>query len=330
MGRRRLYFLLKLFVVGYIYTIMTIAFIHNGKAFLPEIDAYLSFFKGFPAISAKVIPQPGRLKINADVEWHFMGAQLKRSSNAVVIHEYASASVPPFAAFKDMVKRYMNCSPDYRIFYSEYVRDRFNFRDGIACGLRGHGVLCKPPGLKNDAGKEYDFIYTGNTDGIRSLDSLLDCFTTGRLGDHTLLVLSKGYQKLSARFSKYTNIQFKGPVPYAEVYSYIARSAYAINFMPDIAPFNHQVSAKFLDYAACGVPVISSGYRWIKEFERQYGGRYFYLEPDLSNFTWENITSFDYSGPMLEEWTWEKQIRRSGIVAFLQQRFPGIMEDYSP
>lgn len=307
---------------------MTIAFIHNGKAFLPEIDAYISFFKDFPEIRTEVIKLPGRLKINADVEWHFMGTHLKRNSSTVVIHEYASASVPPFAILKDMIKRYVNCCPDYRIFYSEYVRDRFNFRDGVAFGLRGHGVLCKSPGLKNDAGKQYDFIYTGNADGIRRLDSLLDCFATGRLSGHTLLVLSKGYQKIAARLSAYPNIQFKGPVSYCEVYSYIARSGYAINFMPDVAPFNQQVSAKFLDYAACGVPVITSTYKWIKEFERQYGGRYFYLEPGLSNFTWENITSFNYGGPVLEEWTWEKQIKRSGIVAFLQKRFPGIIGDY--
>lgn len=308
---------------------MTIAFIHNGNAFLPEIDAYISFFRNFPEIRTEIIKQPGKTKISADVEWRFMGTHLKRNSNAVIIHEYASASVPPFATFKDTIKRYMNCSPDYRIFYSEYVRDSFNFRDDIACGLRGHGVLCMPPVLKNDAVKQYDFIYIGNTDAIRRLDSLFACFTTGSLSDRTLLVLSKGYQKTAARLSAYGNIRFKGPVPYGEVYSYIARSGYAINFMPDLAPFNGQVSAKFLDYAACGVPVITSDYRWIKEFERKYGGRYFYLEPDLSNFTWENVTSFNYSEPALQEWTWEEQIKRSGIVTFLQKRFPGIIGDYS-
>ena len=41
----------------------------------------------------------------ADVEWYFMGTQVRRRKNAVVIHEYASASVPPFAAFKSVVKK---------------------------------------------------------------------------------------------------------------------------------------------------------------------------------------------------------------------------------
>ena len=95
--------------------------------------------------------------------------------------------------------------------------------------------------------------------------------------------------------------------------------------MPDITPFSKQVSAKFLDYAACGIPVISSDYQWIKEFENSYGGRYFYLLPDLSNLTWEHIKAFSYAAPDLREWTWEKQIEKSGITSFLQKRFPEII-----
>ncbi|HTN05528.1 glycosyltransferase family protein [Agriterribacter sp.] len=302
---------------------MTIAFIHNGRAFLPEIDAYISFFETFTGIKTEVRKLPGIFKADADVEWYFMGTQVRRKKNIVVIHEYASASIPPFAALKNIIKKNINCLPDYRICYSEYVYRQFNFSDNIPYGLRGHGIL-GGEAVSKKSEKRYDFVYSGNVDDKRALDGLFNCFTAGRLRNHTLLVLSKDYEKIAGRLSAYSNIYFKGPVPYFEVYAYIRQCRFAINFMPDIVPFNEQVSAKFLDYAACKIPVITSNYKWIREFEKQYGGRYFYLEPDLSNFTWENITAFIYAAPLLQEWTWEKQIKKSGIVAFLQKKFPAV------
>jgi glycosyltransferase involved in cell wall biosynthesis len=172
--------------------------------------------------------------------------------------------------------------------------------------------------------KCYDFIYAGSVDARRGVDVLLECFTTGNLKNRILLVLSKDYAQTAMRFSAHENICFKGPVPYREVYSYIDQCRYAINFMPDIEPFNKQVSAKFLDYADCGIPIVTSQYEWVKAFERANGGRYFYLQPDLSNFTWECINAFSYAAPDLREWTWEKQIEKSGITSFLEKRFPGI------
>lgn len=93
-------------VFPFIFTpLMTIDFIHNNRAFLPEIEAYVSFFSTYPGITTRVRKQSGLQEMPADVEWYFMGTQVRRRKNAVVIHEYASASVPPFAAFKNVVKK---------------------------------------------------------------------------------------------------------------------------------------------------------------------------------------------------------------------------------
>ncbi|MCO5237673.1 MAG: glycosyltransferase [Chitinophagaceae bacterium] len=303
---------------------MRVAFFHPGSAFLPEIDAYISFFKKYPGVETAVIPRQRKVRNFAEIEWHFMGAHFKRDRATVVIHEYASASIPPFAKFKNTLKRHLNCVPDYRVFYNETVRDQFRFRDGVAHGFRGHGVWNYVFPHPDDSEKRYDFIYTGSIDPVRGFDRLLDCFVNGSLKDRSLLVVSKGYERLAERLAGHPNIQFAGPVPYSEIYAYIRQCRYAINFMPDVYPFNRQVSAKFLDYAACSIPVISSKYSWIQDFEQQYGGRYFYLEPDLSNLRWEAVSSFNYGGPDLREWTWEKQMERSGILPFLSRRFPDV------
>lgn len=309
---------------------MTIAFIHNNQAFLPAIEVYRSFFARFSGVETEVHCLQGRSGRNTEVEWYFMGSHLKRQPGTVVVHEYASASVPPFARIKNLIKKNINCLPDYRIFHNEYVRKQFSFQDNIPNGLRGHGIVQHHAASNSNAAKRYDFIYSGTLDSKRGLDALFQCFTKGALQHRTLLVLSRNYSNLAEQFSPFKNICFKGPVPHPEVHHYIAQCRFAINYMPDKPPFNEQVSAKFLDYVACRVPVITSAYKWINGFEKQYGGQYFYLEKDLSNFTWNNITSFQYAFPRLDEWTWQQQMKKSGIITFLQQRFPDIQWSLPP
>jgi hypothetical protein len=87
-------------------------------------------------------------------------------------------------------------------------------------------------------------------------------------------------------------------------------------------PFNRQTSVKFLEYAALGLPVVTTRYPWMEQFQQQYGGDYFYLEADWSNFTWDHVTGFNYSAPDLHTWTWDHQIRNCGVLTFLQASFP--------
>ena len=140
--------------------------------------------------------------------------------------------------------------------------------------------------------------------------------------DHSLLILSNNYEDLKNKLKLHKNIFFAGPVKHKEVKTYIEKSRFALNFILDEEPFNQQTSTKFLEYAALKISVISTSYAWVKYFQQKYGGNYFYLNNDLSNFTWEKISDFSYSFPELNEWTWEKQIRRSGVLEFLQSKFP--------
>jgi hypothetical protein len=96
-------------------TSMKITFIHTNKAFLPEIGAYRDFFSTFGVDTATgSYDDPGA---RPDVEWHFMGTRRRRLwKNTLVIHEYASASVPPLRGIKDLLKRWYNATPDYRLF----------------------------------------------------------------------------------------------------------------------------------------------------------------------------------------------------------------------
>jgi glycosyltransferase involved in cell wall biosynthesis len=296
---------------------MNIAFIHPHKSFLPGIGAYCQYFSA-RGIKTEVCFPEHRNQISADVEWYFMGSQIRRNKKALTIHEYASASTPPFEKAKDRLKKMINCKPDYRIFDSEYAQKQFGFLDQIPSGIRQSGVYASAWRGQDKPSATYDFIYVGSLEKERRLEKLFSAFSIGDLKNRTLLILSKNYKSLQVKFQDSTNIRFRGPVDPSEVYSAVRQAKYALNFVPNIRPFSEQPSSKLLDYAACEIPVVTTDYPWVRRFQAEFGGRYFFLNPDLSNFRWEPIAAFAYEFPRLDQWTWECQIRNSGILAFLK------------
>ena len=299
---------------------MTISFIHPHKAFMPEIIAYVDFFSAHN-IKTQIVSSPGDQQLPADVEWHFMGRHTSRNKKVITIHEYASASVPPLSQLKDTIKKLINTKPDYRIFNNEYVLKQFQPNDGIPYGIRNYGIPSGAAHILPSIQKQYDFVYIGTVDKGRQLELLFNCFAHGALKERSLLVLSRAYNDVSTAYATASNITFKGPIPYNEIYAHIQQARFGINYMPDIVPYNQQTSAKFLDYTACKMPVITTDYAWVRSFQQQYGGNYFYLQPGIKNFTWENVSSFHYEQPDLSNWTWEKQIQQSGVLSFLESKF---------
>ncbi len=302
---------------------MTIAFVHNKKALLPGITAYRQFFSQF-GIQTEVVSPDELGLVHRHIEWHFMGKDLSKPREGIYkIHEYASASVPPFAGYKNWIKSFFNTQPDFRLFQNEYVKNCFNFRDSISYGFREVGIpsnwLLSPVHFQ----KEFDFIYIGSVDPNRNLEPLLEKFTK-ELRDRSLLVVSQHYEDLQSKYSSYSNIQFKGPVDKEQVRMAILKSRFALNYIPNLAPFNQQTSTKLLEYCTCRIPIITTSYPWVKQFEATEGGRYFYLNEDLSNLDWEVLNQFEYDYPDLRDWTWDLQIRKSGVLEFIEQVFPEV------
>ncbi len=300
---------------------MTIAFVHNNKAFLPGLYGYRQFFTRY-GIQCEVVTPDELGTLHRNVEWHFLGTDITKPREGIYkIHEYPSTSLHPFRKWKDWVKSFMNTQPDFRIFQNEFVKESLNFHDSIPFGYRELGI--PEEWLKNNQAlqKEFDFIYSGDVSASRKIKDLINFFTA-TLKDHSLLILSNRYEELQAQNLPHRNIIFKGPVKKDRVREYLLKSKFAINYIPDIVPFNRQTSTKLLEYIACKIPVITSRYQWMNEFERLNGGSYFYLNKDMSNFTWEAVNNFSYSFPDLSDWTWEKQIRKSGVLEFLMATFP--------
>ena len=298
---------------------MKIAFIHNNRAFLPELAAYQSFFST-QNISTCIVKYGEEKNSEADVYWYLMGFYPGSSHKGkLIIHEYSSASVPPFRKLKDFLKSRLTPRPDFRLYLNEYVREQLSIHDEIPFGYRDMGISEEFFHTKNEQTKEYDFIYTGNLSDERRLTHLLKVFDEGALKEHTILLLGKDVDRLARDYRHCKNIIFKSPVPWEEVAAHLARAAYAINYVPNEEPFNAQTPTKFLEYAAMKIPVISTNYFWISEFQERYSGNYFFLKDDLSNMTWDRIVGFPYEFPNLQNWHWEERIKASGVLEFLRQ-----------
>ncbi len=302
---------------------MKITFIHPKRAFLPELDAYRSFFLS-KNIETSICQYGEEAASGADVYWYIMGLYPKSpGGKKQIIHEYTSASVPPYRKLKDFLKCRLNPHPHFRLYLNEYVRQQIEHRDEIPFGYRDMGVsddFIPYPDTK----KEYDFIYAGSLSPERKIDKLLRVFQQGAMKERSILLLGIDYDLLAAHYSSSKNITFQGPASREQIPGYLSRARFGINYIPDREPFNAQTSTKFLEYAAMQIPIVSSNYFWISQFQERYGGDYFLLKEDLSNLSWGRITSFRYSFPSLYSWHWEQQLRASGVLEFLQTAFPEI------
>jgi len=299
---------------------MKIVFVHPHKAFLPDIAAYTEFFERH-SIECETATLGDFSTKDRDVEWFFMGLdRWPRTQGICRIHEYVSASLPPWSFQKDLLKRYLNTRPDFRIYQNPFVKDRMGFSDPLPFGFR---LPCLSPLWSTPVSaseKKFDFVYIGDLSPYRGIHRLLDHFC-GPMREHSLLVLSKEYGKLQSKYAHAGNIFFEGPYPQEEVRKRLLQCRFAVNYIPDTLPFSKQVSTKLLEYAACRIPIISTDYSWMREFEQTQGGKYFYVSNDLRNFSWKAVNEFTYAFPDLQEYQSEVQIRRSGIMEFLKSRF---------
>ena len=307
---------------------MTIAFIHDELSFLPELEAYTAFFsaRGFK-VRLMNKKEWQRDQNGIDVEWMMMGFDGSKRTRAIRIHDHASSSTPPFRVIKNRLKAALNTKPDYRLFLNDYVKSCFPYEDGVPFGFRDMGIDI---GMKvnSDAEKEYDFIYTGSVNADRKISQVVNRFLLPDLAGRTLLILSRDYEHIEKEYKHYSNIIFKGPFVREELAVYLNRSRFAINYIPDLEPFNQQTSTKFLEYQQFGLPVITTDYPWLRAFEKEYGGQFFKIDHSLKNLQWEQLNSFQFQSGNLNAWSWEKQIEGSGVMKFLQSRKASLYFDF--
>lgn len=300
---------------------MHIAFVHPHKAFLPGIQGYRHYFAAKNWNISEWKPGTEGMPADVDVVWRFMGTHFKRNAfekDRILIHEYASLSIPPFGRVKDLLKTRFSTRPDYRVFTNNHVVNTLRFNDHIPCGFR-EDVGVNPDWLTYPrATPEFDFIYIGSLTGDRHPQKMLRLFDEKSLKDKKVLLIGNAPASLQKAFSHRKNITFHPPVPQDRIPGFLARSRFALNYIPLIAPFQFLTSTKMLEYCALRTPVLSTPTPWMLDFQKKSGGNFWMLD-ERTPPTWDRLLEYPFRFPDMKLYTWEQRIRQSGIETFLEQ-----------
>ena len=292
---------------------MKILFVRTGKAFLPEIDAYVKYFnklEGFEAYDSQLLDENYSID-DFDVIWEFKGFGGVRDVNKVIVHDYASLSTGSFPKVKNNLKKWLNPKPNLRVFLNQAVRQGFNFNDDIEFCYRDMGIDERFLSVKSEE-KEYDFVYVGSICKGRGMDRFLAEFTRKPQGK--LCLIGNVEDDIYNEYKHNKDLVFTGSVPYGEVPIIASKAVYGINYIPDKYPFNIQTSTKLLEYLALGLKVITTDYQWVRDFEKRHGCSFYKLNLKQDGFNRDYIESYDYkSNFAVENHLWDVVLENSGL-----------------
>lgn len=297
-----------------------ILIMRSKNAFLPEVDAYINYFNKTKEFKAYDSSELKAIKLeDYDVIWEFKGfGGIKKNNNQILIHEYASLSTGKFPKLKNFLKSNFNPKPDLRIFLNENVKQGFNFNDSVDFCFRDMGID-EQFISQVDVKKEFDFVYVGSIGKERGLDKFLKVFTEKDNGK--LCLIGNVEDEIYNKYKNHEDIIFKGRVPYYEVPMIAAKAIYGINFIPDKYPFNIQTSTKLLEYLALGIKVVTTDYKWIRQFEEKNNCSFYKLDYNNLCFDKENIERYKFcSGFKAEDYLWQKVIEKSGIAKSIMRK----------
>ena len=262
---------------------MLIHYVRGGNAYLPELAAYAAYLENL-GHQAQIHRDGASVPGDAAVVWWLCGrvprGAARRFPHAFQVHEYASASVPPWAWLKDRAKRASQPRPQYRLFQNAWVRTRLGFADGVPCEFRDMGIAPAFFAAQGTPGApEFDAVYLGDMQRLRHFIPLLQGLE--QAGLRTLLI-GEPPPELRAAFAPLRHATLTGRVPHGAVPGLLRRARFGLNLVPNQAPYHQQTSTKLLEYCAVGLPVVSTDYPWVRAFAQEHGARFAFLPRQAS------------------------------------------------
>jgi glycosyltransferase involved in cell wall biosynthesis len=239
---------------------------------------------------------------------------------AVQVHEYASASVAPLAWLKDRIKQWQHPVPDFRVFQSDWVRQRMGFGqpDAVPFALRDMGVPDAFLTAQAQQPPEFDLVYLGEMRRLLHFVPLLH--TLGRAG-LSLLLVGDVPAALQERLAALGHIQSTGRVSQDQVPAQLLRARAGLNLMPDVLPLAEQTSTKMLEYLALGLPVISNPYAWAQRTAQAHAGRVQLLGLQASAAQWQaavqGLPLHQTDRQHLQSLRWSQQLQAMPVWAAL-------------
>jgi glycosyltransferase involved in cell wall biosynthesis len=196
--------------------------------------------------------------------------------------------VAPLAWLKDRIKLWQHPVPDFRVFQSDWVRQRMGFDgavpEAVPYALRDMGVPDAFLTAQAQQPPEFDLVYLGEMRRLLHFAPLLH--TLGQAG-LSLLLVGDVPEALQERLTTLGHIQSTGRVPQDQVPAQLLRARAGLNLMPDVLPLAEQTSTKMLEYLALGLPAISNPYAWANRTAQAHAGRVQLLGLQASAAQWQ-------------------------------------------
>lgn len=275
----------------------------NEKSFLPEAYAYRDYFIS-QGLQCDLVDKrdPRLLKYDCAILFHGFHPFWKKYPK-LVIGEYHSLSTGRFNRIKDIFKRLLNVRPDLYIFLNDDVRKKLWINKGKKYITRGMGYSAKDFEAFSNQEKKYDVVYCGSyREGV--------CDAIKKLADLGLTVAVVG-AKINFKHDLITSFGRKKPT---EARRIIAQAKYGLNYTPDVFPLNIQDSTKIIEYCAAGLGVITNRYHWVDKFEKDRSAKFL----DIGCITNADfVHSYNFVTPDVSDLEWDKLIKSSGIVNFI-------------
>lgn len=302
---------------------ITVHFVHGARSYLPELAAYQAHIEHL-GHAVQMHTQAHNVPDDAQAVWWICGrvpsAQARRLKGAVQVHEYASASVAPLAWLKDRIKQWQHPVPDFRVFQSDWVRQRMGFGqpDAVPFALRDMGVPDAFLTAQAQQPPEFDLVYLGEMRRLLHFVPLLH--TLGRAG-LSLLLVGDVPAALQERLAALGHIQSTGRVSQDQVPAQLLRARAGLNLMPDVLPLAEQTSTKMLEYLALGLPVISNPYAWAQRTAQAHAGRVQLLGLQASAAQWQaavqGLPLHQTDRQHLQSLRWSQQLQAMPVWAAL-------------
>lgn len=302
---------------------ITVHFVHGARSYLPELAAYQAHIEHL-GHAVQMHTQAHNVPDDAQAVWWICGrvpsAQARRLKGAVQVHEYASASVAPLAWLKDRIKQWQHPVPDFRVFQSDWVRQRMGFGqpDAVPFALRDMGVPDAFLTAQAQQPPEFDLVYLGEM--RRLLHFVPQLHTLGRAG-LSLLLVGDVPAALQERLAALGHIQSTGRVSQDQVPAQLLRARAGLNLMPDVLPLAEQTSTKMLEYLALGLPVISNPYAWAQRTAQAHAGRVQLLGLQASAAQWQaavqGLPLHQTDRQHLQSLRWSQQLQAMPVWAAL-------------
>lgn len=298
---------------------LKILFVHNGKAFLPELNAYVNYLqkKNYQiniVLDQEIIP-PNEY----DLVFRFSGL-IKRidGSNIPEIHEFNSASTPPWSNTKNIIKSILAPKPVGRIFLSDFVRSQFTFPYEAPFIYRDMGAdsrifSCRQSRHKH---KIYDAVYAGSISGRPGFIETIEKIS--RMGLKVGVAGNATKAEIDC-LKSLRGVDFIGLLEIDALVDFLASGTFGLNYCPDKYPYSQQTSTKVIEYLAGGLPIISNRYRWMNAHSSTYG--YSFLDIDQLGSAKDLVESSEMviDADIAINFEWERILDKSNFMDFIEK-----------